>query len=189
MEEKKVFQKMIDVLEGLKIPYMITGSVASILYGEPRLTNDIDVVIALKRINVRSLIDGFSVEEFYIPHEESILEEIKRKGQFNIIHISTAIKMDCIILKDTEFEIEQFKLRKRVPFVNNREAFMSTPESVILNKMLFYKEGKSEKHIRDIIGMLNISGSIIDKNYIKRWTKELDIDDIWEMILQKAKNI
>lgn len=185
MEEKKVFQRMIEVLEGLRIPYMITGSVASILYGEPRFTNDIDVVIALKRTDVKPLVDSFPSDEFYIPHEEAILEEIRRKGQFNIIHIPTAIKMDCIILKDSEFELEQFKRRGRVPFVNGKEVFTSSPESVILSKMLFYKEGKSEKHISDIIGVLNISGNIVNKEYIEKWSKELGIKDIWETILDR----
>lgn len=187
MEEKKVFQKMIKVIEELNIPYMITGSVASILYGEPRFTNDIDIVIALKRTDVKPLIDSFPSSEFYILHEEAILEEIKRKGQFNIIHIPTAVKMDCIILKDTEFDLEQFKRRARVPFVNGSEAFTSSPESVILNKMLFYKEGKSEKHIGDITGILNISGDIVNRDYIKKWSDELGIRDIWEMILERIK--
>lgn len=129
MEEKKVFLKMITVLENLKIPYMITGSVASILYGKPRLTNDIDIIIALKREAVLKLRKSLPSEEFYVPLEETICEEINRKGQFNIIHIPTAIKMDCIILKDTEFDLEQFKHRKKIPFIDDTEAFTSMPES------------------------------------------------------------
>lgn len=189
MEEKEVFLKMITVLEKLGISYMITGAVASILYGEPRLTNDIDVVVALKIADVPLLRNSFHPEEFYVPLEETIYEEIKRKGQFNIIHIPTALKMDCIILKDTEFELEQFKHRKKIPFISGREAYTSLPESVILSKMVSYKEGKSEKHIRDIAGMLNVSGDIIDKNYIEKWSRELDINDIWEMILERLKKL
>lgn len=188
MEEKEVFLKMITVLEKLGVSYMITGAVASILYGEPRLTNDIDVVVALKMAKVPLLRNSFPPEEFYVPLEETIYEEIKRRGQFNIIHVPTAIKMDCIILKDTDFELEQFKRRVRVPFANGKKAFTSSPESVVLSKMLFYKEGKSEKHIRDIIGMLNVSGDIIDRNYIEKWSKELDINDIWKMVLERLKS-
>lgn len=186
MEGKKVFIKMISVLEALGIPYMISGSVASILYGEPRLTNDIDVVVALERSAVPLLLNSFSPEEFYIPEEETISEEIKKQGQFNIIHIPTALKMDCIILKDTEFDLEQFKRRKKKPFINGRNASISSPESVILNKMIFFKKGKSEKHLRDILGMLKVSGDIIDKEYIKKWSSELGINDIWNMILGKV---
>lgn len=188
MEEKKVFLKMIKGLEELKIPYMITGAVASILYGKPRLTDDIDVVIALKKTDVPLLRRYFPESEFYVLPDEAIFEEIDRKGQFNIIHIPTAIKMDCIILKDNEFELEQFRRRRKIPFVDDAEASTSSPESIILNKMLFYKEGKSEKHIRDIIGILNVSGSIIDKDYIKKWAYELGIDAIWNMILEKVKD-
>lgn len=188
MEEKEVFLKMITALEKLGIPYMITGGVASILYGEPRLTNDIDVVVALKISDVPLLRNIFPSDEFYVPLEETIYEEIKRRGQFNIIHIPTAIKMDCIILKDSDFELEQFNRRQRIPFSKGYDAFISSPESVILNKMLFYKEGKSEKHIRDIIGMLNISGDVIDRNYIEKWSRELDIDDIWKMVLERLKS-
>lgn len=186
MEQKKVFYKMISVLENLKIQYMISGSVASMLYGEPRLTNDIDVVLALKIKDVPKLINSFPQEEFYIPPETTILEEIKRKGQFNIIHVPSAIKMDCIILKDTEFELEQFKHRRKMPFLQDIDAFTASPESVILNKILFYKQGQSEKHINDIIGMLNISGKIIDKSYIQQWCKELNVEDIWAMISKQV---
>lgn len=188
MEEKKVFLKMIVGLEKHKIPYMITGSVASILYGEPRLTNDIDVIVALKKQDVPLLREGFPVEEFYVPPEEAISEEIDRKGQFNIIHIPTAIKMDCIILKDTEFDLEQFKHRKKIPFIGNKKAYTSSPESVILNKILFYKQGGSEKHISDIIGMLKVSIDTIDMDYIKNWAKDLKVDDIWNMILERIKS-
>lgn len=187
MEEKRVFLKMIKVLEELKIPYMITGAVASILYGEPRLTDDIDVVIALRRTDVPLLRKNFPEDEFYTPTDETIFEEMNRRGQFNIIHVPTAIKMDCIILKDSDFELEQFKRRRRIPFVDTAEASISSPESVILSKMLFYKEGKSEKHITDIIGMLRISGDIINRDYVKRWAQELGISEIWNMILEKVK--
>lgn len=186
MQEKKVFLMMTAVLEKLKIPYMISGSVASILYGEPRLTNDIDVIIALKREDVPLLRSSFPPEKFYVPLEETIFEEIKNKGQFNIIHTPTAIKMDCIILKDTEFDLEQFKHRKRIPFISNKKAFSSSPESIILNKLLFYKQGGSEKHIRDIVGVLKVSGNIINKDYIEKWSKTLKVDDIWNMILKKV---
>lgn len=185
MEEKKIFLRMITALETLKIPYMVSGSVASILYGEPRLTNDIDVIVALKKTDVSALRNNFPAEEFYVPQEETIFEEIKRKGQFNIIHIPSAIKMDCIILKETEFDLEQFKHRKKIPFISNKKAFTSSPESIILNKLLFYKQGGSEKHIRDIVGILKVSGNIIDKDYIKEWTRTLKVDDIWNMISTK----
>lgn len=185
MDQKKIFHRMISTLEKLNIPYMISGSVASMLYGEPRLTNDIDVVIALKAKDVSKLIESFPQDEFYVPMEETIIEEIKRKGQFNIIHIPSALKMDCIILKDTEFDLEQFKHRKKIPFMENIEAFTASPESLILSKILFYKEGGSEKHVRDIIGVLKVSGNIIDKDYIKTWCKELKVDDIWNMILKQ----
>lgn len=188
MEEKKVFLKMINVIDELKIPYMITGAVASILYGEPRLTDDIDVVIALKRTDVPLLRKSFPEGEFYVPPDGAIFEEMDRKGQFNIIHVPTAIKMDCIILKDNEFELEQFKRRRKIPFIDGAEASTSSPESVILSKMLFYKEGKSEKHIRDIIGILKVSRNVIDKDYIKRWAHELGIDEIWNMILEKVRH-
>lgn len=188
MEEKTVFLKMIAGLENLNIPYMISGSVASMLYGEPRLTNDIDVVVAIKTNNADKLKNAFPSEEFYVLPEETIIEEIRRKGQFNIIHIPTAIKMDCIILKDTEFELEEFKRRKKIPFIENIEAFTATPESVIINKILSYKLGHSEKHISDIIGILKISGNIVNKKYIQEWCRELKIEDIWNKILKQINS-
>jgi len=85
MEQSELMGLIIRAFESLKIPYMITGSQASAYYGEPRFTRDIDVVTELKEEQIDDFSGFFPGEEFYCD-KDMIKAEIKRRGQFNIIH-------------------------------------------------------------------------------------------------------
>jgi len=86
MPDHSLFQIFISRLNELNIRYMVTGAVATIIYGEPRLTHDIDIVIEISGRDVNRIIDAFPSEEFYCPPEEVIRVESKRpvRGHFNI---------------------------------------------------------------------------------------------------------
>lgn len=174
------------VFDELSIPYFITGSCASISYGEPRLTNDIDIVADIKQGNVATLIKRFPESEFYIS-EDAICEAIAMKQQFNIIHPTSGLKVDVIIRQGSEFDDGRFERRREVPISGDRAAVFASPEDVIIKKMEYYRMGSSEKHLRDITGMLKVSGSDIDLAYISRWVKKLGLEDIWNAILKRIR--
>src|SRR4030067_1481567 len=78
MQEPNLFQIFISRLNKIGARYMATGAVAVIIYGEPRLTQDIDLVIELKIEEATKAREAFPPEEFYCPPEESLKVEINR---------------------------------------------------------------------------------------------------------------
>lgn len=184
MEQSDLMRLIVQTLESLEIPYMITGSHASAYYGEPRFTRDIDIVAELKEGQVDAFVKFFPADEFYCD-KDVIKAEIKRQGQFNIIQAASGLKIDIILIKATPFSKTEFSRKKREMLFVDREANFATPEDVIIKKMDFYKEGGSEKHLRDITGILKISGDIIDRSYISEWTQRLGLTDIWNAVQKR----
>lgn len=181
MEQSKLMRLVIHVLETLGIPYMITGSQASAYYGEPRFTRDIDIVADIKPGQVDAFAACFPLNEFYCD-KDMINEEIMTRGQFNIIHAGSGLKIDIILTKQTEFSRSEFLRRRRSAVFPDQEGAFASPEDVIVKKMEFYKEGGSEKHLRDITGILKISGEELDMKYIEEWAKRLGLMEIWEAV-------
>ena len=186
MEQYELLKYLVNALEKLGIRYFVTGSIASIFYGEPRFTNDIDIVADINKNHIPELLKLFPQEEFYIS-EEAILDAIKHKHQFNIIHPSSGLKIDVITYKKDAFDNSRFKRIKRISPIEDTQVNISSPEDVIIMKMRYYKEGESEKHLRDISSMLKISGDMIDKNYIENWVDKLSLKDIWNAILERLE--
>jgi len=184
MEQSDLLRYLINAFDSLGISYFITGSIASIFYGEPRFTNDIDIVVDIEENHIQRLIKMFPENEFYIS-EEAIREAIIHKDQFNIIHPSSGLKIDVIICKKNDFDRSRFKRIRKIKPIEDVEANFASPEDVVIMKMLYYKEGGSEKHLRDVTGILKISGDVIDRNYIENWAEKLDVKDIWLAILKE----
>lgn len=178
MTQAEFFAYVVEVLEELDIPYMITGSVASMAYGRPRLTLDMDIVIDLTPMVAEKFCSRFSTD-FYVDLD-SILEAIRERGHFNIIHIPSGSKVDFYQVKEDGTSQEMFKRRHKESFDEKRSASFSSSEDVIINKLIFYKEGKNEKHLDDIRGMLEVSGDRLDISYIDKKTKELGLYQYWE---------
>ncbi len=180
----ELLQKVVSILERLGIPYLITGSVAAMAFGEPRLTNDIDIVAAIDEKHIRDFLMSFPSDQFYIS-EGAIREAILGQEQFNIIHPESGIKIDVIIKQDTPFDDSRFKRLHRIYPAESYQANFAAPEDVIIKKMEYYKAGGSDKHLRDIAGILKVSGEIVDWDYITRWAKHLDLTEVWDVIREK----
>lgn len=160
------------------IRYFVTGAIAAIAYGEPRLTNDIDIVADIHDDDIPKLKSCYPETEFYWD-EEAAKRAIRTRFQFNIIHPASGLKIDVMVSKGDEFDQSRFRRVRRFKPLEDTEVDFASPEDVILKKMVFYKEGESEKHLRDIVGILKISGEIVDFSYIADWAKKLGLEDIW----------
>src|SRR3990172_7094001 len=178
---------VVEVLERLRIPYLVTGSIASMAYGEPCLNKDIDIVAEIQPDHINDLLAAFPSPEYYLS-EEMIRGAIRSSGQFNIIHPTSGLKVDLILRQNTPFDQSRFARRKRLRPAKDYEADFSAPEDVIIKKMEFYKEGGSDKHLRDITGILRISGQEIDRAYIASWAERLGVMEIWEAILRRLEH-
>jgi hypothetical protein len=180
----ELLQRVVGIFEKLQIPYLVTGSVASMAYGEPRMTNDIDIVAAIEERHIPDLLRAFPEDEFFIT-AEMVEEALAHQSQFNIIHPGSGLKVDVIIRRNTPFENSRFSRIRRIYPAEAYQANFAAPEDVIIKKMEYYKEGGSEKHLRDITGILRISADIVDKEYIADWAKRLGLVQIWDAVLRR----
>lgn len=174
------------VMERLGLRYLITGSMASMAYGEPRFTNDIDILLELPDELITDFCAGFADEAFYFS-EDAIREAVLTDYQFNILNRSSGLKLDFILLTHSEFDTSRISRARELEVLPQRKFKYSSPEDVILMKMYFYQEGGSEKHLRDIASMMRIQERKIDTEYIAEWSKQLNVEAIWDQIVVTVK--
>jgi len=186
MSQNFFLTRLIEKLESAGIPYMISGSLGSSLHGEPRATNDIDLIIAPTSNQMDTFIKSLNDEYYVSP--ESVLYALKNHSMFNIIDYKTGWKADLIIRKNRPFSVEEFK-RRRKGFVIGIEVWVISPEDAILSKLEWAKIGQSETQFRDALGVVIIQWQNIDKNYLQKWAKELHIEEILEKLLKEAEKL
>jgi hypothetical protein len=168
-------------LELLDAPYMVTGSVAAIVYGQPRLTNDVDVVLSLDIAHARKLDEIFPATDFYCPPTEVVLLEASRaqRGHFNVIHLNTGFKAD-IYLEGND-PLHRWALSQATYHESEGKKFKVAPiEYVIIRKLEFYREGGSEKHLRDIRNMVETWGDRLDHEKLGTLVRERALTAEWE---------
>ncbi len=184
MEQAEIFLIFTGKLEEVGINYMATGSVASTLYGIPRFTHDLDLIIDLPSHQIRAFQEAFPLEAFYCPPVEVLRIESRRprRGHFNIIHHETGFKADIYVHNADRLQEWGLKQKQRIDLPNGKGLWTAPPEYVIVRKLDYYREGHSEKHLEDIAGMLEISGDIIDRPTIDHWVNKLGLQDQWARI-------
>lgn len=186
MGPHELLGRVVQVLDRLGVRYLVTGSMAAMVYGEPRFTNDIDIVVGLLPDHAGPLAASFPEPEFYLS-TEAVREAIDRRRQFNVIHPASGLKVDLIVRKETPFDQCRFQRARRIRTADAFEATFAAPEDVILKKLEYYKEGGSEKHLRDITGMLKVSAGEIDEAYIVEWADRLDLRPVWEAVARRVR--
>ena len=175
-----VLKEVIAHLQETKIDYFLVGSLASMYYGKPRFTNDIDLVVEIKSNQIRSFSEAFDSNEYYVPPLEILQDEVIRGGSFNLIHQQSGIKIDIVLRKKTPFSESEFQRKKEIEIIPNFKVFIATAEDVIIKKLDYYREGGSEKHLNDIREI--ISATTIDTSYLHIWIDQLGLKLYWEKI-------
>lgn len=186
MEQAELLRHVINVLEDQGVTYFLVGSLASGVYGEPRLTRDIDIVVELRPDQVAKLCGAFPSTEYYV-NESAAREAIGTTGQFNVIHPASGNKIDFIIARQDAWGRSQISRRRREQILPGRPGYTAAPEDVIIGKLFYYHKGGSEKHLRDIAAMLQVSGEEIDTDYIDDWAQNLGLTDEWRAVLDQLR--
>lgn len=158
-------------LEQKGIPYMISGSLAFNMYCIPRMSMDIDLVIELNLGNVNDFLEIFKTG-YYID-KDTVIQEIKQCGMFNVIDHRSGFKMDFIIRKNTEYRMLEFSRRVRKVLLDI-PVWMVAPEDLILSKLYWIQELQSEKQSQDIRMLMALPD--IDKDYIDYWCTRLNLN-------------
>jgi len=185
VEQSDLLRRTIDVLEELDIVYVLVGSLASSAYGEPRLTQDIDIVVDLGSAQVSSLCAKFPLQDYYVS-PEAAKEAVLGGGQFNVIHPSSGNKIDFMVARRDPWGRSQMARRRKVTVLPDLEGYVAAPDDIIIGKMLYYREGGSEKHLRDITGILAVSGEEVDRDYVTEWADELGLARIWRRVQERV---
>lgn len=186
MEQSELLRYFTTVLEQLGLRYFVTGSVATIFFGEPRFTNDIDIVVDFHASRISAFCEAFPSADFYVS-EEAVRRAVSGKGQFNVIHPASGLKVDVMVPSPSAFNQSRFARARRLRPAPDFEAVFATPEDVILKKLEYFREGGSEKHLRDIAGVLRISGPQVDLTYIDEWSLRLGLSDTWAKVRTAAR--
>ena len=168
-------------LEALGLRYMVTGSVAAMGYGEPRLTNDVDVVLELSAGDARRFVRAFEATgDLYVPPEETIAAAVAHGAgaSFNVIHPALAVKADYFVAAD---ELAEWGLahRRREP-LGDAEVWMAPPEYVIVRKLQYFRAGESAKHLDDVRSMLRFGADRLDLAVLELQVARLHLEAEWD---------
>ena len=178
------FQRLLEALHGLRIPYMVGGSLATSIHGIPRSTNDIDLVVDLQPPQVEPLIAELR-SEFYLGPKEAIEQALEAGRMFNLIHFASSYKFDFYPLRREPYHQAAFARRRLQPF-GILEFYLCSPEDAILAKLAWYRAGQhvSEHQWSDVLDVVRVKRDLLDAPYLRRWGRTLGVEDLVEEALR-----
>jgi hypothetical protein len=177
MSAGDLLARVIPLLHAANIKHMIAGSFASTYHGEPRTTQDIDIVIDGTRKAVESFVSSLDTASYYCDLDAAV-DAHTRRGQFNLVDMQSGWKIDFIFRKDRAFSIAEFARRQPANLLGC-DVFVATAEDTIVAKLDWARDSGSERQLRDVASILAVSGDQLDQNYVETWIAALGLQDIW----------
>jgi hypothetical protein len=176
------------ILERLRIRYVIGGSVASSMHGEPRSTHDVDFVVELEATQVGELTQLLQLTYYVDRH--TALDAVQSATSFNVIHLETAVKVDVFVAGGDPFDIERIQRREphQIGLDPSEILYLDTPEYTVLRKLEWYRRGDevSERQWLDVLGILRAQGSRLDQEIMMTWSERLGVLDLLERAIGQA---
>lgn len=186
MSQQGLLKRVVEVLQGLDVPYMLSGSLASSLQGRPRATHDIDLVVDIRSEDVDAVVEGLSRPELYVDRS-AVAEAVNRRGMFNLIDTSSGDKVDFWLLKDEEYDRSRLGRRRSIEALGLNLA-VSSPEDTILMKLRWGRDsGGSEKQTTDAVSVYELQEGALDEGYLDRWAAELGVTEELARLREQAR--
>lgn len=160
-------------VDKIGIEYMLVGSMALVHYAMPRTTVDIDIVINILPAKIDEFIAEFE-NDYYIPVERA-KDAVREKRMFNVLNQQTVLKIDCVVLKENEFETNAFSRRRKVDYSGDFDVWIIGKEDLILSKLNWAKNTKSERQMLDVVSIIRNG---FDEDYVNRWARKLGVEDL-----------
>jgi hypothetical protein len=158
---------------------MLAGSFASSFHGDPRTTNDIDLVIDYARDALDRLLQQLDPGRFYVS-AVAVDEAWQRRGRFDVVLLESGWKIDLILRRNRDFSREEFARRQPAEIAGAR-VWVATAEDTIVAKLEWAQAGESERQLRDVVGILEMRRGELDMDYVERWVRELNLAAAWEL--------
>ncbi len=153
-----------------------------------RSTLDVDIVADMHLEHIQPMVAALS-KEFYAD-DEMMRDAIQHHSSFNLIHYETAFKVDVFTRKPRQFDQMQLERRRLSVITTDPEQsiYVTSPEDTILAKLEWYRMGgeTSERQWRDVLGVLKTRAGELDLAYLRKWAKELKVDDLLERVLSES---
>ena len=183
MTQEEVLLAVTTKLDSLGIPYAITGSFASNMWGYSRFTHDADILISPSGVSPAKIHKAFKTEFYVSPG--AISQAIRRGSMFNLIHLRSSFKVDLWIADPVEFSGECIKRRQRAT-LGGKAVYSLSPSDVVLSKLIWYRKTGSRRQIDDAVGVLQVSATHIDRVALVAAARELGLSDVLREALEAA---
>jgi hypothetical protein len=177
------------LLERLGIPYLVGGSVASSVHGEPRSTNDIDIVADIRPENLDAFVEAVSPDYYVSP--TAALQAVRSGASFNVIHVGAAVKVDLFVAGSDPFNEERLRQRRLIEISDDPPAsiYVDTAEHSVLRKLEWFRRGGevSDRQWRDVVAILRLQGESLSRPHLTKWADRLGVSDLLERALAEAR--
>ena len=181
MSAAEALSRIVAALDAAGIPRMLAGSHASSLHGTPRTTQDFDLVIDPSEESLRTLVRSLPGEGWYVS-EAAAEEALRRRTMFNVIDERTGWKFDLVLLRRDDFSLSEWE-RREPREVQGIRIDVATAEDTIVAKLDWARRmGGSERQLRDVSGIVEVSGGDLDREYVERWVGKLGLRDFWDRV-------
>ena len=178
---------VIGALNAAGVEYLIGGAIAEWAWGEPRATQDLDLVVNIPIKSVNKLSKELKKRDMLIPAEiilDNILED-RADIPINAIHMYSGLKADLYPLREgDELRQSAFQRRERVDYGSPiGKVYIHSPEDLILYKLIYFGLSQQSKHSRDIAAILRAKKNELDLDYIEQWATRLGLNSLWKEML------
>ncbi|MBI2577291.1 MAG: nucleotidyltransferase [Candidatus Wildermuthbacteria bacterium] len=182
IDPRHLLVRVAQILDELGIPYIVTGGIAVFVWGRPRFTDDIDIVVELKTEKIDQLAEKLqSLSEASYVDANMMRDALRHQGEFNFIDGSTGVKIDFWISKEDEFNLNRFA-RKVTKNILGKDIYFISPEDLILAKLLWQQISPSSKQFEDVESIFKISGDQLDLEYLAKWAEKLGVQDLYAKV-------
>lgn len=182
MSAADLLATIVAALDAAGVPHMLAGSMASSFHGEPRSTQDIDLVIDPDESSLREFAESLDRRQFYVGDPDAAL---RNRDQFNVIDLETGWKVDLIIRKNRPFSRTEFDRRRAIELLGV-STHLATAEDTILAKLEWARASGSERQMSDVVAILRVGQDELDAAYLQRWAGELGVADLLNRAMRRA---
>ena len=177
---------LVDALASVGVPWFVAGSVASVVHGEIRTTQDVDVVADLQPAHVPPL--AAALRTTFFVDEILLMEAVQGGGSCNVIHRETGFKVDLFVLRPRPFSRVEMDRRQRIELQPGLSLPVASAEDCILTKLEWFEKGGrvSDRQWRDVLGILKAQRGALDTAYLDRWAQELGLGDLMDQAMREA---